>query len=196
MFRTKIKKFQNSFLYTIFLMVCLFIMVLFGEGDWEKIFKELDDPSADIFGETILRGTVIRVVDGDTIKILIDGQEETVRLIGVDTPETKHPSKDVECFGEEASAYVSSILRGKNVLVELDETQGIRDKYERILGYVYVDNIGLEGLVNYNIISNGYGYEYTYSRDYKYKDEFELAMKNAKSYSIGLWDENTCSGNR
>ena len=80
--------------------------------------------------------TVIKVVDGDTIKILYEGVEETVRLIGIDTPETVHPNKPVECFGQEASERMKELVEGKGVNIMFDKTQGMRDKYGRLLLYV------------------------------------------------------------
>lgn len=81
---------------------------------------------------------VVEVVDGDTIVVAFaDGETDTVRLLGVDTPETKHPTKGVECFGPEASAYSKHRLSGKVVRLESDVER--RDVYGRRLAYVYLD---------------------------------------------------------
>lgn len=79
-----------------------------------------------------------RVVDGDTIIVNIDGKKERVRLIGVDTPETKHPNKPVEYFGREASAFTKGMVEGKKVKLEYDWQR--RDKYGRLLAYVYLED--------------------------------------------------------
>ena len=81
---------------------------------------------------------VTRVVDGDTLVVNIAGQEERVRLIGVDTPETVHPQKPVEYFGKEASAFTKGIAEGQSVRLEADPQNTNRDKYRRLLRYVYL----------------------------------------------------------
>jgi len=80
---------------------------------------------------------VANVVDGDTIEVAVDGRRETVRLLGVDTPETVHPRRPVECFGPEASAFTQSRLLGRTVRLTFDRVQ--RDPYGRLLAYVEVD---------------------------------------------------------
>ena len=79
-----------------------------------------------------------RVVDGDTIIVRIEGKEERVRLIGVDTPETVHPKKSVEYFGKEASEFTRKMVEGKKVILEYDWQR--RDKYGRLLAYVYLED--------------------------------------------------------
>jgi len=134
---------------------------------------------------------VIEVVDGDTIKINIDGKTETLRLIGINTPETKDPRKPVQCFGEEASGNAKELLEGKKVRLERDDSQSNRDKYDRLLRYVY-----LEDGTSYNkqIITDGYAHEYTYDTAYKYQEEYKQAQKDAEAASKGLWSPDTCNG--
>jgi micrococcal nuclease len=87
---------------------------------------------------TSFSATVIETVDGDTIVVrLADGREETVRILGVDTPETKDPRKPVQCYGPEASAFTHDRLQGRTVTLERDAE--LRDRYGRLLAYVYVD---------------------------------------------------------
>ena len=81
--------------------------------------------------------SVVKIVDGDTIDVSIDGQTERIRFIGLNTPETVDPRKPVECFGQEASKKVNEVLSGREVLLKVDSTQGDRDKYGRLLRYVY-----------------------------------------------------------
>ena len=96
--------------------------------------------------------TVKKVVDGDTITVRLSGRTETVRLIGVDTPETVHPTKPVECFGPEASAFTKSLLApGTEVSVVRDAEA--RDRYGRLLAYVTRLDDGL--FVNRAILENG-----------------------------------------
>ncbi|ACZ43622.1 Micrococcal nuclease [Thermobaculum terrenum ATCC BAA-798] len=133
---------------------------------------------------------VARVVDGDTIRVIINGEEETVRLIGIDTPETVDPRKPVECFGREASAAAKRMLEGKQVYLEEDPTQGKRDRYGRLLAYVWVDHT----LFNLWMIRQGYAHEYTYDEPYKYRDEFRAAERYARTHDVGLWSPHTCNG--
>src|SRR3990167_6162374 len=97
---------------------------------------------------------VVRVVDGDTLAVEMNGKSVKVRLIGLDTPETVDPRKPVQCFGKEASAKAKELLTGKSIRLEKDASQGEYDKYGRLLAY-------------------GYGHEYTYNLPYKYQKEFK-----------------------
>lgn len=133
--------------------------------------------------------SVVSVVDGDTIKVNMDGTTETLRLIGIDTPESVHPTKPVECFGIEASNRAKELLNGKKVKLEKDPSQGERDKYGRLLVYVI-----MEDGVNFNkkMIKDGYAYEYTYNTPYKYQAEFKQAQVDAKNNKRGLWADGAC----
>ena len=135
---------------------------------------------------------VVSVTDGDTIKVNIGGTTETIRLIGIDTPETVDPRKPVQCFGQEASKKSKELLTGKKVRLEADPTQGERDKYGRLLRFVF-----LEDGTNFNkmMIAEGYAHEYTYdSNPYKYQVEFKDAEKQAREANKGLWSPTSCSG--
>lgn len=85
------------------------------------------------------RGRVVRVVDGDTLVVRVRGVDERVRLIGVDTPETVHPRRPVECFGPEASAAARDLLDGRRVRLERDALAADRDRYGRLLRHVRVE---------------------------------------------------------
>ncbi len=136
--------------------------------------------------------TVIDVVDGDTIKVVIDGQTETLRLIGLDTPETVDPRKTVQCFGKEASAKATELLLNREVWIESDPSQGVRDKYNRLLVYVHRDD-GL--FYNKWMIEYGYAHEYTYQQvPYRYHAEFNQVELDAKLAQRGLWSPQTCNG--
>lgn len=132
---------------------------------------------------------VTKVVDGDTLTISKDGSSVTLRLIGIDTPETVHPSKPVECFGVEASNKAKSLLSGKYITLETDDSQGTYDKYQRMLAYVYLPD---GTMFNKYMISEGYAYEYTYGTPYKYQSEFKQAQSSAKQNKKGLWTDGVC----
>ena len=133
---------------------------------------------------------VTRVVDGDTIDVLLDGKVERLRLIGINTPETVDPRKPVECFGREAKEKAESILSGRRIELESEPLQDERDKYGRLLRYVF-----LEDGTNFNLlmIREGYAYEYTYDLPYKYQTEFKQAQKYAEGNELGLWGK-LCEG--
>ena len=139
--------------------------------------------------ETSVGYLVVSVVDGDTIKVDIDGTVTTVRLLGVDTPETVHPSQPVECFGQEASSRAKELLEGTQVRLEIDATQGNEDRYGRLLRYVFLSD-GTH--VNKQLISEGYAYEYTYSTPYQYQVEFKQVQAEAQSSKQGLWADGVC----
>ena len=142
---------------------------------------------------TIKTYPVVKVVDGDTIDVNIDGKIERLRLIGIDTPETVDPRKSVQCFGKEASNKAKELLSGQLVSLEADESQGERDKYKRLLRYVFLVNG-----TNFNLymISEGFAHEYTYDQPYKYQSEFKQAEIEARNNSKGLWSPETCPGNK
>jgi len=133
--------------------------------------------------------SVIKVVDGDTLSVSMDGQKETLRLIGIDTPETVHPTKPVECFGVEASNKAKEVLTGQSIRIEQESSQGIYDKYDRLLAYIF-----LKDGTNFNkmMIEEGYAYEYTYSVPYEYQAEFKQAEQLARTLKRGLWADGAC----
>ena len=134
---------------------------------------------------------VLRVIDGDTIVVLFEGVTTTVRLLGVDTPETVDPHKSMQCFGPEASAEVKQLLDGTSVQLEADPSQGHLDWYGRTLAYVYLPD---GTLLDEFLIAQGYGREYTYHSAYKYQARFKAAQENAKREQRGLWSPTTCDG--
>ncbi len=131
-----------------------------------------------------IHGTVTHVVDGDTIKVKLGSHTETIRLIGVDTPETKHPTKPVECWGPEASAHTQSLLpAGADVVVVRDEEA--RDKYGRLLAYVTrtADNL----FVNLDLISGGWADTLSIEPNTAYAQAFDDAASTAQRLQLGLW---------
>ena len=129
---------------------------------------------------------VLRAVDGDTLKISVDGRPDTVRLIGVDTPETVHPNKPVEFFGREASAFTHGMADGKTVRLEFDQASAAtkhRDRYGRLLAYVFLPD---GALLNSEIIRQGYGHAYT-KYPFSRKEEFVAIERGAREARRGLW---------
>lgn len=136
---------------------------------------------------------VQRVIDGDTVDVVWRGDELRLRLIGMDTPETVDPRKPVQCFGQEASQYAHDLLDGQSVRLEFDESQGEVDKYGRTLVYIILPSGENFAQV---MLRDGYAYEYTYSKPYKYQNIFKNAEQDARDSERGLWSSETCGGNR
>jgi micrococcal nuclease len=135
---------------------------------------------------------VLRVIDGDTIVVLLNGNEETIRLLGMDTPETVDPRKSVQCFGLEASNETKSLLDGRSVSLQSDPTQSDRDKYGRLLRYVFRDD-GL--FIDEFLVKEGFAREYTYfDLAYKYQIAFRADQAAARQFGLGLWATSTCAG--
>jgi micrococcal nuclease len=132
-------------------------------------------------GAPLLSATVTNVVDGDTIDVEIDGQEERVRLLLVDTPETKHPSKPIQPFGPEASEYTKTTLLGKQVGLEKDVSE--RDRYGRVLAYIWLD----DRMHNEALIEKGLARVATFPPDIKYVDRFREKQSEAQQNGVGIW---------
>jgi micrococcal nuclease len=125
---------------------------------------------------------VERVVDGDTIHVVVNGQKETVRMLLVDTPETKHPDKPVEPFGPEASEFAKERLEGRTVRLEFDGPK--RDKYDRLLAYVWIDDV----LFNELLVENGLArLAYVYDPPYRHYNAIAAAENRAMKEKKGIW---------
>ncbi len=138
---------------------------------------------------------VTRVIDGDTIEVILDGLEATVRLIGVDTPETVHPSRPVEPYGKEASEFTRQALEGQEVWLEFDVGQ--LDKYGRLLAYVWTtppttwsDSETRAHMHNASLLLKGYGKLMTVQPNVRHVDSFRVYQEEARRLQRGLWDGN------
>jgi micrococcal nuclease len=128
---------------------------------------------------------VTRVVDGDTIIVNAEGEAERVRLIGVDTPEINDPRKPVQCYAQAASDFTKDMLHNSVVRLEADALSADRDRYNRLLRYVYLDD---GRLLNLEIIRQGYGFAYT-SFPFTKSQAFISAQRDARQQNVGLWNE-------
>lgn len=127
--------------------------------------------------------TVERFSDGDTIVVSMQGKNESIRFIGVDTPETHKPNTPVQCYGPAASAYLKNLIGNQPVRLESDSLSTNRDRYDRLLRYVYLTD---GTLVNENLIKNGYGFYYPYFPFTK-SEQFSAAQQSAQAGNKGLW---------
>jgi micrococcal nuclease len=128
-------------------------------------------------------GTVVRVVDGDTLVVRIGGRAEKVRLIGVDTPESVDPRRPVQCFGKEASEFTRRLAEGKRVTLLREAGPGDRDRYGRLLRYVFSPD---GTLLNGEIIRQGYGHAYL-RYPFARMEEFRALERQAREHGLGLW---------
>lgn len=138
---------------------------------------DVDPPSADSGDRE--SGRVTHVVDGDTIRI----GEERIRLIGVDTPETRKPGTPVQCFGKKATAFMERLVDGRAVTLELDADH--RDRYGRLLAYVRRKEDGL--FVNAELVARGYAQVLTVPPNVRYADRFLALQRRARERGLGLW---------
>ncbi len=140
--------------------------------------------------------TVVRIVDGDTIKVRYWGKEESIRLIGIDTPESrvnkkakkdaKRSGQDIKAItsmGKRATEYVESLVKpGDLITIEFDAQE--RDRYRRLLGYIYLPN---GKMLNEEIVKAGYASVMTIPPNVEYQDRFLRAYKHARERKRGLW---------
>lgn len=145
--------------------------------------------------------TVSRVVDGDTIEVVITATVDgpgagglspgtyKVRLIGIDTPESVKPGTPVECFAKEASAATNALLSGLEVRLVKDVEN--TDRYDRLLRYVYIG----DEMANARLVANGYALAYTYPPNVRWAGLFVQLQREAREENRGLWSSDTCSGN-
>jgi len=130
----------------------------------------------------LIEATVDKVVDGDTISVHMNGTEETVRMLLIDTPETKHPDKPVQPFGEQASQFARKKLSNKKVELEIGTSK--RDKYDRLLAYVYVNG----EMYNKQVVRKGLArVAYVYPPNDKYVEQLREAEDKAKNDKLGIW---------
>ena len=160
-------------LASIFLVQSVFAEYKETELDKKKLFK------------------VVHVVDGDTLTVNIRGKNESVRLLGIDTPESVDPRKPVQCFAKEATSKLKSFVQDKYVRLIDDPTQGNRDKYSRLLRYVYLPD-SKATFVNGEMVKQGYAFSY---KEYPTKmlEKFNNFEKNARANNLGLWG--SCQNN-
>jgi len=122
-------------------------------------------------------------VDGDTIAVKMDGKVESIRMIGIDTPETHKPNAPVQCYGPAAAAYTKNLIGAGSVRLEADEKSTNRDRYNRLLRYVYLPD---GRLVEAELVKNGYAFAYV---DFPFgkSGEFVSYQTAAKTAGKGLW---------
>lgn len=140
-------------------------------------------PHRSLFVEKPVLYKVSEVIDGDTIKVSLNDKEETVRLLGIDTPEVPNPYKPTGCFGKEASDKTKNILANNKVYLIPDPMSSDKDKYGRLLRYVFLED---GYFLNAELIKEGYAYNYIYE-PFQFMKEFNRLETIAKNQKLGLW---------
>lgn len=149
----------------------------------KKKTEEANKPKEGVFYQ------VAGITDGDTLKVKIGDKTEKVRVIGINTPETQNKK---QCFGKEASSKMQSLAQSKKVRLEADSSQDDRDRYGRLLRFVFLED-GTD--IGKTLVSEGFAHEYIYSKPYKYASAYKLAESDAKTRALGFWAAETCGGN-
>ena len=162
----------------LFLILQLFLISYVSSEEAILTFTQPDFAS-------LQKAKVEGIIDGDTVSILLDGKQTTIRLIGVDTPETVYPQKPVEAYGKEASQFTTNLLKGEDVFIDKEPSMTI-DKYGRTLLYLFRVPDGL--FINLEIVRQGYGHAYT-ELPFKYMELFKYYEKRATDFKKGLWSE-------
>lgn len=126
---------------------------------------------------------VSKITDGDTIRVVLDGRELKVRLIGIDTPELHKPGAPVGCFAREATARIASLIDGEEVRLDYDVDR--IDRYGRTLAYVYRARDGL--FINHALVRDGYATVFTVPPNVAHAQEFLRAQREARAAGRGLW---------
>ncbi len=175
----KLTKKQQKRLITLVIALIIFGLGFLSETLGLNDFSSVNQPMV------LNPGTyeVINVEDGDTLTVNMNGAEERVRFIGVDTPEVRDPRKPVQCFGRAASEFTRNLIGSSAVRLEADPENTNRDRYDRLLRYVYLPD---STFVNAEIVRQGYGFAYT-SFPFTRKQEFKELENQAMEQNLGLW---------
>lgn len=170
------------FTKTNFIFIIFILSIIFFSTRGLAPVKEIQTPTPSLASQVAKpqKAHVARVIDGDTIEI--EGGKK-IRYIGIDTPETKHPQKGMECYGEEAYLKNKELVEGRDIEIEKDVSE--TDKFGRLLRYIYVDNI----FVNEYLVKEGFASVSTFPPDIKYVDLFLKAQTEAREKNLGLWNK-------
>ena len=156
------------------------LLIVIAATAYTQVSDFIPYPATDFSKDTAY--SVLSVIDGDTVNITYEGKKTSVRLIGVDTPETVHPSKPIEPYGKEAAAFLKNLLKEESVYLRFDREK--TDKYDRLLAYLYRAPDGL--FVNLEIVRQGYGRAYT-EYPFKHMALFQYYGTRAEKIGKGLY---------
>jgi endonuclease YncB( thermonuclease family) len=166
---------RHKFKLAVFLLVLLIIVI--SQSGWLK------NTPATLQQNQPGQYSINHFIDGDTIAVNMNGSIETVRMIGVDTPETHKPNTPVQCYGPQATDFTKTLIGQSSVRLQADPLDTNRDRYGRLLRYVYLPD---GRLVETELINNGYGFAYT-QFPFQKSAEFMANEEAAKGAKKGLW---------
>lgn len=172
----RLKKRQIKLIVSLVVLACALFGVFTAKTDAPVTYLQANNPGF---------YPLDHVADGDTISVRMDGKTETIRFIGVDTPEKNDSRKPIQCFAQRASDFTTQKLAGKQVRLEADPAGDNRDRYNRLLRYVYLPD---GTLLNKAIIEEGYGFAMT-GFPFSKMDEFRAAQTAARQQNRGLWND-------
>jgi micrococcal nuclease len=170
---------KKKLVFIVCLIVCVLVLVIYFVA-YKGGVKSLRSVTVD----QEVAYPVARIVDGDTFKVRVEEKEVTVRMLGINTPETVDPRKQAECYGKESSNKLKSLLEGRKVTLKLNPRREATDKFGRYLVYVYRDD-GL--FINESLIRGGFAREYTYDSAYTEQMNFRTIENVAQQANAGLW---------
>jgi micrococcal nuclease len=162
------------------IVVCVIVCVVVSLG----LYAIISQKSTLVTIEPHTLYDVVEVMDGDTLRVKVNHKVITVRLLGINTPETVDPRRGVGCFGPEASKQTKELLTGQKIFLALNPKREVLDRYGRYLAYIYRED-GL--FINEKLLTEGYAREYTYGSPYSLQKEFKSLEKKAKVAQKGLW---------
>jgi micrococcal nuclease len=165
------------------LLAVLTVLGCAGEADVTESTRPITATPSPYVRPGLTPATVKRVVDGDTIRVEIGGEEFRVRYIGIDTPETVDPRRPLQCFGKEASERNRQLVEGRTVGLEKDVSE--TDEFGRLLRYVWVG----DAMVNASLVEEGYALASTYPPDVRYAELFASLEVQARENRRGLWGD-------
>jgi len=161
------------------LLAILLAILIGSDGQDDSPSRAGESPPAPAAGELVV--SVVDVVDGDTIEVRIEGEIEDVRYIGIDTPESVAPGQPVECFGVEASEENERLVAGRRVRLDFDAER--RDRYGRLLAYVYVG----ERFINAELVRGGFATTLEIAPNDSFAGLFDRLQQEAGNAGSGLW---------
>lgn len=166
-------------------------------GDVAGVAVETIEPTTSLETSTTIElsqleaAQIVKVVDGDTVKVDLDGQIETIRLVSVDAPESVAPGQPVGCLGKESARFLKNLLLNQSTLyLQKDQTQSDRDRYGRLLRFVFLSDGRDAGL---ELLKVGLAAAKLYSRQpHQHWSVYQEAEMGAKNQRLGIWDEEKC----
>jgi len=198
---------RHTVLASLLSIVAFGVYLGYANGSFGSMVREPSTPSIPLAVPVPVQATsttstvetnaiVVRAVDGDTLSVKLDGETDTatVRLLGINTPETVDPRKPVECFGKEASAHMHALVDGKRVRLDPDPQADERDKYNRLLrNVVLVDGTD----VNAEEVKDGYAYaSLSFPLNAQRKQQLKNLEDDARMAQRGLWSPSACNGQK